>query len=129
MAILQTLAEADDPVSFSELRDRVGVSDSGQFNYHLGKLDGHFVEAAEKGYQLRQPGRWVVGALLTGAVTHDPTVDRATVDFDCLVGRQSSSITVKAESNSSVPSVPERMVNQDSILRLKVTTDTAIWGR
>ena len=84
MAIMYALAEADEPVSFSELRDLTDVSDSGQFNYHLGKLEGHFVEVTEAGYQLRQPGRWVVGALLTGAVTQDTSMEATPVDFACL---------------------------------------------
>lgn len=84
MGILQTLAEAEAPVSFSELRDRIGVADSGRFNYHLGKLEAHFIAKTEAGYRLRQPGRWIVGAVLSGAVTADPTLDRTPVDFDCL---------------------------------------------
>lgn len=85
MNILQTLADADGPMAFSELQKRSDVSDSGQFNYHLGKLEGHFIAATDGGYQLRQPGRWVVGAVLSGAVTADPTIDRTPVDFDCLL--------------------------------------------
>jgi hypothetical protein len=44
VGILRGLWEAsNDAVSFSELRERVGTPDSGQFNYHLGKLREHFV--------------------------------------------------------------------------------------
>lgn len=35
-------------VPFSELRDRVGMRDSGQLNYHLGELEGHFVEQTDE---------------------------------------------------------------------------------
>lgn len=41
---------------FSRLRDRVGVEDSGQFNYHLGKLCGRLVERTEEGYRLTPAG-------------------------------------------------------------------------
>lgn len=83
MTILRILGEADNELSFSELRDRVGVSDSGQFNYHLGKLTGHFVNRSEEGYSLRQPGQRIIKAVLSGAVTHDPRISPTQIDDDC----------------------------------------------
>lgn len=84
MEILQTLGEATDPLSFSELRDRVGVRDSGQFNYHLDKLEGHFVTKMGDGeYALRQAGKRVIEAVLSGAVTEAPIVERTAIDMDC----------------------------------------------
>jgi hypothetical protein len=59
LSILLGLWEAFEPfteenaVSFSELRDRVGTRDSGQFNYHLDQLTGHFIRATDSGYELR----------------------------------------------------------------------------
>jgi hypothetical protein len=42
--ILEALwAASNEPLSFTALRARVGNPNSGQFNYHLGKLKGHFV--------------------------------------------------------------------------------------
>lgn len=38
VSILRELAEADGPLSFTELRERAGVRDTGKFNYHLEKL-------------------------------------------------------------------------------------------
>jgi hypothetical protein len=73
LGILQTLGRAGEDLSFSVLRDRVGVEDSGQFNYHLEQLVGHFVRKTEDGYQLRRAGRRVVEAVLSGAVTDAPT--------------------------------------------------------
>lgn len=67
--ILETLNDADEPLAFSELRERVGVDDPGQFNYHLGKLTGRFVRDADDGYQLAAPGWRVVGAILSGSYT------------------------------------------------------------
>ncbi len=47
------LSEPSDPaVSFSDLKERVGIRDSGQFNYHLDKLVGPFVDQSEEGYTL-----------------------------------------------------------------------------
>ena len=83
MEILQTLGEADDPLSFSELRDHVGMRDSGQFNYHLDKLTGHFVEKTDAGYDLRQAGRRVVEAVLSGSVTEAPVIEPTRIDQPC----------------------------------------------
>lgn len=83
--ILQTLADANEPLSFSELRNRVGIRDSGQFNYHLDKLDGHFIRAIDGGYVLRRAGERVVEAVLSGAVTDDPVIEPTSIDFDCLL--------------------------------------------
>jgi DNA-binding transcriptional ArsR family regulator len=52
--------------SFSELRTRVGTRDSGQFNYHLGRLRGSLVEKTAAGYELTELGL-VVGATVLDA--------------------------------------------------------------
>lgn len=83
MDILQTLAEADGSLSFSELRERVGVRDSGQFNYHLDKLVGHFLEDTEDGYGLRRAGSRVIEAVVSGAVTETPIIEPTQVDWPC----------------------------------------------
>lgn len=79
--ILHTLGTADGSLSFSELRDRVGLRQGEQFNYHLSKLVGHFVEKTDAGYALRQPGQRVIEAVLSGAITEDPSVDPTPVDW------------------------------------------------
>lgn len=83
LGILQALGRAEGDLSFSELRDRVGVADSGQFNYHLEQLVGHFARKTDDGYQLRRAGRRVVEAVLSGAVTDAPDLDRTRVDETC----------------------------------------------
>lgn len=50
LKILNSLAEADGPLTFSTLRESVGTIYSGQFNYHLRKLDGLFVRKTDDGY-------------------------------------------------------------------------------
>lgn len=63
-----------DPVlSFSELRERAGVADSGNFNYHLGKLEGRFVQKTADGYALTPRG--VRLAALAVAGFEDPDFD------------------------------------------------------
>ena len=83
MDILRTLGEADGPLSFSELRGRVGMRDSGQFNYHLERVVGHFVRKGEEGYALRQAGRRIVEAVLSGAVTEAPVIEPTRIDQPC----------------------------------------------
>jgi DNA-binding HxlR family transcriptional regulator len=83
MKILYALGEADGPLSFSVLRERVGRPDSGQFNYHLRKVDGHFVRKTDAGYALTQAGRRVVEAVLSGAVTDIPTIGSTGIDWPC----------------------------------------------
>lgn len=71
------------PVSFSALHDRVGVGDSGQFNYHLGKLEGHFVEQTSDGYQLLPAGQKLVRTVIADAGFEDPRLDPVEVDIPC----------------------------------------------
>ncbi|MFB6353896.1 MAG: winged helix-turn-helix domain-containing protein [Halobacteriales archaeon] len=72
-AILQALWDAGnddaDPVAFSELRERAGVRDSGQFNYHLDQLTPRFVRPLADGYELTYAGEQVVGAAVSGVYT------------------------------------------------------------
>ncbi|MBX0324154.1 helix-turn-helix domain-containing protein [Halomicroarcula sp. F13] len=83
IGILRALGAAEEPLSFSELRERVGVDDSGQFNYHLEKVVGHFVAKSDEGYTLRRSGRRVVEAVLSGAVTETPAFERTRIEEAC----------------------------------------------
>lgn len=81
--ILRTLARADESMSFSEIRADLGLRQGGQLNYHLDKLVGHFVVKEEDGYVLSHSGRRVVEAVLSGAVTENPTLGRTEIDWPC----------------------------------------------
>jgi len=83
LAILRTLGNADTPLAFSELYDRIGYDTTSNFNYHLGRLEGHFVRRTEAGYDLRQAGRRIVEAVLSGAVTDAPELEPTRIDVDC----------------------------------------------
>jgi len=77
--ILRALLELgadEEPVSFTDLFERVDIDDSANFNYHLRQLTGHFVKRSDDGYEFRYPGRKVVSAIFTGTLT-----DRAQVGF------------------------------------------------
>jgi len=60
--ILRVLAETDIPLPFSELRRKVGIEDTGKFNYHLTELLGRFVNQTDGGYELSRPGERLVVA-------------------------------------------------------------------
>ncbi|WP_231183903.1 helix-turn-helix domain-containing protein [Haladaptatus sp. DYF46] len=62
MSILRELADASETLSFTELRERVGVRDTGKFNYHLTKLCEYFVRQTESGYELGHAGTRVISA-------------------------------------------------------------------
>lgn len=81
--ILQALGEADEPVAYSELFERIDYDDGSNFSYHLDKLTGHFVRKAAAGYSLRRPGERVVEAVLSGAVTTDPVREWTRTDHPC----------------------------------------------
>lgn len=85
LAILEALWKAEEsPVRFSELRHEVGMRDSAQFNYHLGKLTDQFVRKVDAGYELRHAGEKVVHAILAGSFTQHPTLDPIDVGDDCV---------------------------------------------
>lgn len=72
VAILRALANQhresaeESTIGFADLRRRVGMRDSGNFNYHLEKLEGRFVTKTPDGYRLAPAGFNVVAALITG---------------------------------------------------------------
>lgn len=71
-------------LSFSDIRDRADLDvDSGQFNYHLQQLVGHYLERRDEGYRMRPEGRLLYQTLRAG--TFDPDDSRATIDagFAC----------------------------------------------
>lgn len=85
VGILRALAETPaEAVRFAPLRKRVDESDSGKFNYHLGKLLGSFVRKVDEGgYELTDAGRQVIGALHAGTYTDAVTLEPVPVDGDC----------------------------------------------
>lgn len=83
IGILRILGEADEPLPFTELRKRLGIERGGEFNYHLEKLVGHFVEKTEDGYALQTPGERVLQAVQSGAVTEDPGIETTRLDQAC----------------------------------------------
>ena len=89
LAILLALWDAYDPratengITFSDLRHRVGVQDSGQFNYHLGKLEGQFIQKTEAGYELLRPGRKLIQSIIAGTGIQAPILPPTEIDDTC----------------------------------------------
>jgi len=83
IAILRTLWDADEPLPFSDLREAVGVRDSGQFNYHLGKLTGQFVKQRDEKYTLTRAGIQINGAIEAGAYTVEASLEPIELDSPC----------------------------------------------
>jgi len=71
VAILRQLAEADGPLSFTELKSRVGATDSGRFNYHLNELCEHYLRDGPDGYELNYRGEQVLVAAGAGVTAGD----------------------------------------------------------
>lgn len=83
LQILRTLGEADGPLSFTELRDRIGIHQGGEFNYHLDKVVGHLVKKTDEGYVLQGAGRQVVQAVFAGVITGDPVTGPISTSVKC----------------------------------------------
>lgn len=81
--ILWELWESHAGLAFSELRERVGVEDSGKFGYHLEKLTGTFVAKVDGEYRLDTPGMLVADVLVQGSLTDDPEGWTEPLDADC----------------------------------------------
>ena len=84
VAILRALWDAEgDTLPFSALREAVGIRDSGQFNYHLGKLAGQFVTQTDDGYKLARAGIQINGAIEAGAYTMEASLEPIELDSPC----------------------------------------------
>jgi len=83
IATLRALWDADGPLPFSDLREAVGMRDSGQFNYHLDKLVGQFVTRTDDGYELTRAGIEINGAIETGSYTVEATLEPIDLEDPC----------------------------------------------
>lgn len=83
MDILLTLARASEPVSFTTLQEEVGIEDSGNFNYHIDQLTGHYIGSTDRGYELRYPGRAVIQTVREGGIVGNPEIPPRQIDLAC----------------------------------------------
>ena len=75
---------ADHALGFSELYDAVDVDDSGQFTYHLSKLEGRFVRHADETYELLYAGHRVIDAIRSGVFHERLDIDPTELETDCI---------------------------------------------
>ena len=106
VAIIRALGEmSDESLSFSALRDRIAVADSGQFNYHLKKLVGSFVNRTDEGeYELTYAGARVVGAILSG--TYNRRGTQTTFELDSICPLCESALSAEYENERVTISCP-----------------------
>lgn len=96
LAILLALWEAEEPFSegqwdptegdfvpFSELRERVDVRDSGRFNYHLGQMEGIFIEKTGNGYHLLPTGSKIVRTIIADSAYGEEILEPSPIDLNC----------------------------------------------
>lgn len=76
-------APPDSPVTFTTLRKHVEMRDGSQFNYHLGKLTGRFVEKTDQGYLLQRPGYRLISTVLSATGMKSVDVSPQPFEFDC----------------------------------------------
>jgi len=117
IAILRTLWDADQHVlSFSDLREAVGMRDSGRFNYHLGKLVGQFVKQTDGGYTLIRAGVQINGAIEAGAYTVETSLEPIELDSPCASCAANARFGVPpnvlaGHGRETIPSVAGRYLN------------------
>lgn len=89
-SILGTLArqQAEHPhdpaMAFTDLREAAGIRDSGNFNYHLDKLQPGYVKRTDEGYALTYAGMSLVGTLRAG-VGAETTRSPVALDATCRI--------------------------------------------
>lgn len=69
--------------TYSELKDPVGMRDSGTFQYHLQQLTGTFIEQSDDGYHHLTSGITVIRAMLSSVNASKEQADAIPVDSRC----------------------------------------------
>ncbi|MEY7849364.1 hypothetical protein AB7C87_09210 [Natrarchaeobius sp. A-rgal3] len=124
--LLALVERGSNTATFSELRNAVDVTDSGQFNYHLERLVDHFVERTEEGYGLTEAGRRISYALLSGTYTERPQIETTNVPGTCyacgsdaLCGRYDETLEIECDDCGerilAVPFPPAAAANRSPV--------------
>lgn len=66
-------------MSYSALRQAVGIEDNGKFNYHLSELGPEFIRQTDEGYRLSGAGKQIARTVIavSGTGSHDFTAELA----------------------------------------------------
>lgn len=71
-------------LTFSELRERVGVEDTSRFSYHLDELQDEFVAKVDGRYRPRVAALEIVSTIRAGTYDDESVVvDRQQTDYEC----------------------------------------------
>ena len=82
--IIKVLHDADEPLSFSELFNRIDYDTASNFAYHLNQLTDPFVKQTEAGYSLTWTGKLVArSAILAGQVAAQSRIEPTGIDASC----------------------------------------------
>lgn len=106
--ILRVLGDAGEAMSFSEIRSRVDIRDSGQFNYHLNELRDRYIEQTDDGYILTRAGLRVTSAIEASAYGSGEVIGPETAATECpicgadrTVIYEDSAIRLRCSANSN----------------------------
>lgn len=85
LQLLQALADNSDgsPCSFTELYDKVEITNTSQFSYHLNALTDRYVRQSTDGYTISDAGRRVIQLVRAGEYTVQPEFEPVTVSTSC----------------------------------------------
>ncbi|WP_254861696.1 helix-turn-helix domain-containing protein [Halovivax gelatinilyticus] len=119
------LDEATPRLSFKALYDRVDVSNSSRFAYHLDQLTGTFLHKNEDGYAFTWAGERIVRTILAGGYGTEIAFDPVALDGPCpacgastlRAGPETTTICVRCRSCegaiASYPLTPGLAANRD----------------
>lgn len=82
LASAQRDAPMDPWLEYTELRERVGIRDNGNLNYHLDQL-GDLILTGEAGYRLSRVGMGLIGTASSGVLDTDWTWGPVDAPGDC----------------------------------------------
>lgn len=74
---------SDPALSFSDLRERVGIRHGQNFNYHLDRLEGQYVRKTDAGYVLTPRARRIVRTVLAGTLIDQSSFEGGPIDQEC----------------------------------------------
>lgn len=83
LAAMRVLWDENGPLTFTAIADRAGIPDTGNFNYHLGKLVGYFLRKEGDTYALTLAGRQAMAAVSAGTLTDLPLLEPTVLNRPC----------------------------------------------
>lgn len=81
MYLYDDIDESDQSISYTKLKGLVEMQDNGNFNYHLSKLQPHFVTKTEEGYRLSGAGKKIARTVV--AVSGTQSDMRNELEISC----------------------------------------------